>query len=62
VVAVIADAPEACSPVLRAPGVRSARVKDFRYRVYFVERSGGVRIIAIAHNSQRPRYWLKRLG
>lgn len=46
----------------QAPGVRSARVKDFRYRIYFVERSDTIRIIAIAHTSRRPRYWRKRLG
>lgn len=57
----IADAPESCAPVVGAPGVRSARVKDFRYRVYFDERSGTPRILAVAHTSRRPRYWLKRL-
>lgn len=60
-VARIAAAPESCTPVRGAPGVRSARVKDFRFRVYFVERSALVRIVAISHDSRRPRYWMKRI-
>jgi toxin ParE1/3/4 len=60
-VARIAETPEACTPVVGAPGVRSRRVKDFSYRVFFVERSELVRVIAIARDSRRPRYWKKRL-
>ncbi|MCO5166969.1 MAG: type II toxin-antitoxin system RelE/ParE family toxin [Planctomycetes bacterium] len=60
-VARIADAPEACTPVVGAPGVRGARVKDFQHRIYFVERSGVLRVLAVSHDARRPRYWRKRL-
>lgn len=60
-VARVAATPESCTPVRGAPGVRSARVKDFRFRVYFLDRSELVRIVAISHDSRRPRYWLKRI-
>ena len=60
-VASIAAAPESCSPVAGPPGIRSARLKGFRYRVYCVERSDTIRIIAIAHTSRRPRSWKGRL-
>lgn len=59
-VARIAASPEAWPPVRGAAGVRSARVKGFRYRVFFEERVAAVRILAVSHDARRPRYWSNR--
>ena len=56
--------PEACAPVdagLEA-AVRAARVKDFPFRVLFVELPDRWRVFAVAHHSREPRYWTSRLS
>lgn len=59
----IEAAPEACSRVRGRFGatVRSARVKDFPFRVVFVELPDRWRVIAVAHASRQPGYWRERL-
>ncbi len=41
--------------------VQRVFVQKFPYRVVFVELAEEVRVLAVAHNSQRPDYWRHRL-
>ena len=59
----IEEAPEACTPVqghFPAP-VRAAGVRRFPYRVVFEELPDRYRVVAVAHFSRRPGYWVDRL-
>ena len=47
--------------VVHQPDVRQARMGRFPYSVYFREAEGGIEIIAVSHDRQRPGYWLDRL-
>lgn len=56
--------PRAGAPVPRVPvdlPVRRAPVKRFPYHVIYVEMEATIRVIAIAHDRRRPRYWKSRL-
>lgn len=56
---------ESCSHEPGLPhelGVRRAFVEKFPYRVVFVELADEVRVLAVAHHSQRPGYWSHRLA
>ena len=60
----VEEAPEGCAPVpgqFAAP-VQAARVKRFPYRVVFMELQDRFRVVALAHSSRRPGYWVERLG
>jgi plasmid stabilization system protein ParE len=47
-------------PRLRPKGYRRVNLKVFRYYVpYFIWKSD-VWILAVAHGSRRPEYWIKR--
>ena len=39
---------------------RKALARRFPYVVFFVERPGDVRVLAVAHGRRRPGYWLTR--
>jgi toxin ParE1/3/4 len=41
--------------------VRRAPVGRFPYRVIYLEMPTGMRILAVAHDSQRPGYWHSRV-
>lgn len=56
----VGETPEAFTLVRELPGARSAPVKRFRYRVFFVERSDHIRVLAIARSARRPGYWRDR--
>lgn len=43
------------------PALRSRRVRSFRFRVIYYIRGEQVRIVAYAHLSREPHYWLQRL-
>lgn len=57
----IAAAPDSFSPTHKARRVRSAKVRGYPYRVFFVEIPGGVLVLAVAHAKQKPFYWRDRL-
>ena len=41
--------------------VRRAPVETFPYRLIYVETPSAIRILAVAHESRRPNYWMDRL-
>lgn len=41
--------------------VRQAHVRRFPYRVVFMETTDAIRVLAVAHDKRRPRYWLGRV-
>jgi len=42
--------------------VRRRAVMRFPYHVVYLETSGNLRILAIAHDRRKPGYWMKRLA
>jgi toxin ParE1/3/4 len=42
-------------------GVRRAFTRRFPYAVVFIVQGDDVKVIAIAHSSRRPNYWLNRV-
>lgn len=55
--------PDASVPVPGVPedlAVRRVFVKRFPYAVVFLEKEGGLHILAFAHLRRRPGYWLRR--
>ena len=51
--------PEAGSEIL--PGIRKMRLRKFRYSlIYLIERDT-LLILAVAHQSRRPGYWMARV-
>ena len=51
-------------PALGLPGkdgTRSRKVRRFPYRLVYLEQPGQLWIIAVAHQSRRPDYWLRRV-
>ncbi len=51
-------------PALGLPGgvgTRSRRVRRFPYRLVYLEQPEQLWIIAVAHQSRRPDYWLRRV-
>ncbi|MGD0011601.1 MAG: type II toxin-antitoxin system RelE/ParE family toxin [Terriglobia bacterium] len=56
----MAQFPESAREVL--PGIRKYTVRKFPFSlIYSIERDG-LLILAVAHHSRRPRYWLPRVG
>jgi toxin ParE1/3/4 len=49
-------------PVWRKTRVRRYVVPKFPYVIFYMERPGSVRILAIAHTSRRPGYWKSRIA
>jgi plasmid stabilization system protein ParE len=58
-VLLIAEYPEVGSPLIRT--VRRLTVSGFPFVLVYVRTSDAVRIIAVAHTSRRPTYWLERV-
>ena len=54
----IGDNPEI--PRLRPKGYRSVNLKIFRYYIPYFTWNDAVWILAVAHGSRRPEYWIKR--
>lgn len=52
--------PEAAPRV--AQEVRRYTLNRFPYSIFYRLRRGGLRILAVAHQSRRPFYWIGRLG
>ena len=60
----ILDFPRSGFPVPRMPAnlhVRRMGVMRFPYHVIYLETTDHIRILAIAHDSQKPGYWRSRL-
>lgn len=57
-------APLAAPPLLSFPislGARHVIVKRFPYSVIFIEHDSDLWVVAFAHQSRRPGYWVNRL-
>jgi hypothetical protein len=42
-------------------GTRSRRVRGFPYRLVYLKQPDRLWIVAVAHQSRRPGYWLRRV-
>jgi len=59
------DRPQSCPAAEHYRGrrdIRRVRVRRFPYQVLFQIADDELRVIAIAHFSRRPLYWVDRLG
>jgi toxin ParE1/3/4 len=59
------EPPDASTPVPRVHaryGLRRVLVKRFPYSIIFLVRDDVVEVIAFAHSSRNPKYWLPRLA
>ena len=54
----IADHAELCR--LRPGGYRRKNLRVFQYYVVFITRGTALWIVAVAHGSQKPEYWIQR--
>lgn len=55
---VIAQFPESAHEVL--PGIRKYTLRKFRFSLIYSIEKDCLLILAVAHHSRRPRYWLPR--
>lgn len=44
------------------PGIRKRLLRQFRYSLIYSIEKDGVLILAVAHHSRRPGYWVGRAG
>jgi plasmid stabilization system protein ParE len=58
--ALVQEQPGAGSPHLR--GTRRLLLRSFPYAIIDVPRDGGLLVVAFAHASRRPGYWIHRLN
>jgi plasmid stabilization system protein ParE len=54
----IASFPEAAEEI--QPGIRKASLRSFRYPLVYSVESDGLLVLAVAHDSRRPGYWVAR--
>jgi plasmid stabilization system protein ParE len=62
-IAMLADWPQSGAPVTGMPAdldVRRAPVARFPYHLGYVVARDHVRVLAVAHDRQRPGYWARR--
>lgn len=57
----IFDLPYSSPPVGIFPNLRARTLRRIRYRVVYEVDGQTIRLIAIAHTSRDPNYWLDRL-
>lgn len=55
----IAEFPEAAAEI--RPGIRRRVLRRFRFSVLYSIEKQGVLILALAHHSRRPGYWVGRV-
>lgn len=60
-VAAICEMPLAAPPWPTVPRLRVRTLKHVKYRVFYEVTDDEIRIVAIAHTSRRPGYWLGRV-
>jgi len=56
----ISQFPESAKEI--RPGIRKRILRKFRYSLIYSIEEEGVLILAVAHHSRRPGYWLSRVG
>jgi plasmid stabilization system protein ParE len=56
----IAQFPESAREVL--PGIRKHTLRKFPFSLIYSLEKDGLLILAVAHHSRRPGYWLPRVG
>jgi plasmid stabilization system protein ParE len=56
----IAQFPESAQEI--QPGIRKHILQKFRYSLIYAIEKDGVLILAVAHHSRRPGYWVGRSG
>lgn len=44
------------------PGIRRCILRKFRYSLIYSNEKDGLLILAVAHHSRRPSYWIGRVG
>jgi plasmid stabilization system protein ParE len=49
-------------PMLYEPGIRSAKVARFPYRVVYVVVALNIDVVAVAHAKRQPGYWRDRIA
>jgi toxin ParE1/3/4 len=57
---IISKYPESAEEI--RPGIRKQVLRKFRYSIIYSTASEGVLVLAIAHHSRRPSYWLGRIS
>lgn len=55
----IAQFPESAEEI--TPGIRKRILRKFRYSLIHSREKGSVLILAVAHHSRRPEYWVGRV-
>ena len=56
----IAQFPESAQEVL--PGIRKHTLRKFPFSLIYAIEKDGLLILAVAHHSRRPRYWVHRIS
>jgi plasmid stabilization system protein ParE len=56
----ISQFPESAEEI--RPGIRKRVLRKFRYSLIYSIEEEGVLILAVAHHSRRPGYWLGRIS
>ena len=56
----IARFPESAPEI--APGIRKRILRKFRYSLIYSIEKDGLLVLAVAHHSRRPDYWVHRVG
>jgi len=56
----IAQFPESAAEIL--PGIRKRVLRKFRYSLIYTIEKDALLILAVAHHSRRPGYWVSRIG
>jgi toxin ParE1/3/4 len=58
----VARDPGRFPPVRGVQGVQRARVKQFPFSLLYIERPNLIWVVAVAHGSRRPGYWMERFS
>ncbi|HEX9900576.1 MAG TPA: type II toxin-antitoxin system RelE/ParE family toxin [Candidatus Methylomirabilis sp.] len=56
----MAQFPEAAEEI--RPNIRKRTLRKFRYSLIYSIEKDGLLILAVAHHSRRPGYWVRRTG
>lgn len=56
----IAQFPESAQEIV--PGIRKRALRKFRFSLIYSIEKDGLLILAVAHHSRRPRYWVRRVS
>jgi len=56
----IAQFPESAPEI--APGIRKCVLRKFRYSLIYAVEESSLLVLAVAHHSRRPEYWVQRAG